>query len=115
MKPLRHLIILASILSASVSIALDKPAADTTTTAPKSAETPMPGVDTARQIRSMPACKATVEEHHSCYSIFRKADGNRFSIGSPAASHEVVKFLETLKTGQTYQFPDVFYKYQQKK
>ena len=63
--------------------------------------TEMPGYETAGQIKAMPPCKAAVEEHHSCYSIFTTSDGKKFSIGSPAATREVVQFLQSLKTGQT--------------
>ena len=63
-------------------------------------------------IKAISPCKATVAEHHACYSIFRTADGKRFSIGSPAATPEVVQFLGTLKEGHAYKFPGVFLDYQ---
>ena len=78
----------------------------------KSADTAMPDYETAEQIKAMSPCKATVEEHHPCYSIFRTADGKKFSIGSPAASQHVVQFLGTLKQGHAYRFPGVFLDYQ---
>src|SRR3954470_2042284 len=75
------------------------------------AETTMPSAETAAQIEAMPACKATVEEHAPCYAVFRTADGKKFSIGSPAATQDVVQFLQTLKDGATYEFPRVFLEY----
>ena len=78
----------------------------------KSADTAMPDYETAEQIKAMSPCKATVEEHHPCYSIFRTADGRKFSIGSPAATQEVVQFLGALKEGRAYRFPDVFRDFQ---
>src|SRR6266498_1897347 len=68
--------------------------------------------ETAEQIKAMPPCKATVAEHHGCYSVFRTADGKKFSIGSPAATQDVVQFLQTLKNGRSYEFPSVFLDYQ---
>src|SRR6266568_5116194 len=59
----------------------------------------------------MPPCQATVDEHNSCYSIFRTAEGKKFFIGSRAATPEVVQFLKTLKNGQTYEFPGAFLDY----
>jgi hypothetical protein len=78
----------------------------------KSAETAMPDYETAEQIKTMSPCKATVEERHPCYSIFRTADGKKFSIGSPSATQEVVQFLGTLKEGHAYEFSGVFLDYQ---
>ena len=78
----------------------------------KSADTVMPDYETAEQIKAMSPCKATVEERQPCYSIFRTADGKKFSIGSPAATREVVQFLGTLKEGQVYKFPGTFLDYQ---
>src|SRR5262245_37861008 len=71
-------------------------------------------LETAEQIRAMPPCKATVEEREPCGSMFTTADGRKFYIGSPAAPPEVVQFLQTLKDGQTYEFPGVFLNYQKK-
>ena len=78
----------------------------------KSSDTVIPNYETAEQIKAMSPCKATVEEHHPCYSIFRTADGKKFSIGSPAATQHVVQFLGTLKEGHGYKFPGVFLDYQ---
>ena len=79
----------------------------------KSAET-FTGFETPKQISAMPPCKATLEQQQPCSSIFRTADGRKFNIGSPAATPEVVQFLQTLKQGQTYEFPGVFLNYQKK-
>ena len=74
---------------------------------------PGPVYDTAEQIQNMPACKAVVEERGPCYVHLRTADGNGFLIGSPAAGADVVQFLDVLKDGRTYRFPDTFRKYQE--
>ncbi len=76
------------------------------------ATTIIPSSDTAAEIRAMPRCRATVEGHHSCYSEFRTTDGQRFYIGSPAASLEVVRFLRTLQPGPAYEFPGIFHAYE---
>jgi hypothetical protein len=78
----------------------------------KSADTVMPDYETAEQIKAMSPCKATVEERQPCCLIFRTADGKKFSIGSPAATPEVVQFLGTLKEGNAYKFPGIFLDYQ---
>jgi len=82
---------------------------------PQLEKEPGPGYDTAEQIQSMPACNAVVVERGPCYVRLRTADGNEFFIGSPAAGADVVKFLEVLKDGQTYKFPDTFQKYQEQR
>ena len=115
MKPLQRLVALACILAAPFTHAAEKPAGPAPADAKKSVEIVPPSYETVQQIKAMPPCKATVEEHHSCYSIFRTDDGKQFSIGSPAAKREVVQFLQTLKDGQTYKFPSVFLDYQKNK
>jgi hypothetical protein len=74
-----------------------------------------PVYDTAEQIQTMPACKAVVVERGPCYVYLGTADGNGFFIGSPAAGADVVRFLEVLKDGRTYKFPDTFQKYQEQR
>ena len=74
-----------------------------------------PVYDTADQIRTIPACKAVVVERGPCYVRLETADGNEFFIGSPAAGADVVQFLEGLKDGRTYKFPDTFKKYQEQR
>lgn len=78
-------------------------------------KTPGPVYDTAEQIQAMPACKATVVERGPCYVHLRTADGTGFFIGSPAASADVVQFLEALKDGRTYKFPGTFLKHQEER
>ena len=115
MKPLQRFIAFACILAAPVTHAAEKPAGNAPVDAKKSAEIVRPGYRTAQEIKAMSPCKATVEEHRSCYSILRTDDGKQFSIGSPTANLEVVQFLRTLKNGQTYEFPSVFIDYQKNK
>lgn len=72
------------------------------------AESPAMCYDTARRIEEMPACKGRVLElFHGCARIMT-ADGVKFWIGSPAATSDVVRFVETLREGQEYQFPGKF-------
>jgi hypothetical protein len=76
-------------------------------------ETAAPVYEMAQQIEAMPPCKATVVHRYPCYSLLRTTDGKKFCIGSPGATPEVSRFLETLKDGRTYRFPDAFLSYQQ--
>jgi hypothetical protein len=115
MKLLQRLIALACILAAPITNAGEKPPGNAPSDAAKIAETAPPSYESAEQIKAMPPCKAIVEENHGCYSIFRTLDGKKFSIGSPAATQQVVRFLGTLKEGQTYKFPSVFVDYQKQK
>ena len=76
-------------------------------------ETARPIYERAEEIKTMPPCKATVVQAYPCYSLLRATDGKKFCIGSPGATPEVSRFLETLKPGRTYRFPDAFLTYQQ--
>ena len=76
-------------------------------------QTAVPVYEMAQEIKAMPPCKAKVVHTYPCYSRLRATDGKEFCIGSPGASPEVSRFLETLKDGQTYRFPDAFLAYQQ--
>ena len=67
----------------------------------------------AEEIKTMPPCKATGMNTYPCYSLLRATDGKKFYIGSPGATREVSRFLETLKLGRTYNFPDSFLTYEQ--
>ncbi len=82
------------------------------TSGAKKPTTAIPSADTVAQIQALPRCRATVEEHHACYSAFRTADGQRFFIGGPGAGTAMWQFLRSLKEGQTYEFPAVFLAYQ---
>ena len=114
MKLLQRLIILACILAAPVTNAGEKPANNAASDAKKSAETESPGYETAEQIKAMPPCKAMIVENGVCVFTFRTSDGKKFYIGSPFAAREVQQFLETLKEGRTYKFPDAFLDHQKK-
>ena len=78
-------------------------------------EAPGPVYDTAEQIQAMPACKAVVVERGPCYVRLRTADGSGFFIGSPGAGAELVRFLESLKDGRSYKFPETFRKYREER
>jgi hypothetical protein len=82
-----------------------------TSDAKKSAEA-VPIYETAKEIKAMPPCKATVVHTYPCYSLLRATDGKQFCIGSPGATLEVGNFVETLKDGQTYKIPGAFLTYQ---
>jgi len=112
MKLRQRLFALACILATPSTHAVEKPGGNAPAEAKKPAETRMLTFETAAQIKAMPPCKARVEEHAPCYSVFRAADGKKFSIGSPSATQDVVQFLQTLKNGQIYKFPGVFLDYQ---
>ncbi len=73
-----------------------------------------PTYETAEQIRAMVPCKAKVEHVGVLDSRIATADGKMFFIGSPDAAREVIQFVQTLKVGQTYEFPRVFLEYQKK-
>jgi hypothetical protein len=75
----------------------------------------VPVYDTAEKIQSIPACKAVVAERGPCYVRLRTSEGKGFLIGSPAAGADVLQFLEGLRDGQTYRFPDAFQKYQEQR
>src|SRR5258708_26678701 len=108
MKLLQGVITLACILAAPVTNAGEKAAGNATSDAKKSAETAIPDYNTAKQLKAMPPCKATVEHNGTCVLSLRTADGKEFYIGSPGATPEVNYFLHTLKEGQTYEFPGTF-------
>jgi hypothetical protein len=76
---------------------------------------PGPVYETAGEILAMPPCKGVVVERAPCYVCLRTADGKGFYIGSPGSNEEVTRFLQELKDGRTYKFPDVFVKYQKQR
>jgi hypothetical protein len=115
MKLLHCLTALALVLTAPVTHAEEKSSGKETADGKKAAEIALPGYESAEQITAMLPCKATVEESHGCYSVFTTADGKKFSIGGPGATKEVVRFLQTLKDGESYELPGAFLDYQKKK
>ena len=44
-------------------------------------------------------------------AYIRTANGRRLCIGGPGATREVAGFVEVLREGQTYKFPDAFLEY----
>jgi hypothetical protein len=74
-----------------------------------------PVYETAEQIQSMPPCKAVVVEKGPCYVYLRAANGEGFYLGSPGSNAEVAQFLEGLKEGRTYRFPETFLQYQKQR
>jgi hypothetical protein len=85
---------------------------------PKETRTPAiaPGsvFETAGEILGMPPCEGVVVDRAPCYVSLKTAEGTAFFIGSPASGAEVVRFLEVLKDGRTYKFPDEFVRFQGK-
>ena len=71
-----------------------------------------PIYETVEEIRAMPPCKARVVQTYPCSSLLRTTDGQKFYIGSPGATSEVSRFIETLNNTVTYSFPDAFLAYQ---
>ncbi len=78
-------------------------------------EAPEPVYDTAEKIQAMPRCEATVLERGPCFVYCRTAKAEGFYIGSPANSAEVGRFLDLLKDGQTYKFPETFIHYRKQR
>ena len=71
--------------------------------------------DTAELIKAMRPCKAKVVQRAPCFVYLSTADGKGFYIGSPAPDPEVASFLDVLKDGRTYKFPEAFLKYQKQR
>jgi hypothetical protein len=82
--------------------------------APEAANPAAPNYESVAQIKAMPACVAKVMEVGPCYAECKTADGKTLFLGSPAAPREVVRFIRTLKEGQTCQLPEAFVAYLQK-
>ena len=74
-----------------------------------------PVYDTPEGIRAMAPCKAVVVDRGLCFVYLRKADGSGFYIGSPGNGAEGGHFLDVLKDGKTYKFPDQFLDYQRQR
>jgi len=70
-----------------------------------------PAFDTAETIKAMPPSKARVEHIGVRDSRLRTTDGKLFFIGGDKATPEVIRFLQTLKHEQTYEFPGAFLDY----
>ena len=63
------------------------------------------------QVIGMPPCRATVESLRPCDAALRTDDGTVLYLGSPAAPITVVRFVRTLKVGQTCSLPQDFIRY----
>jgi len=81
---------------------------------PKKSAEARPVYETAEQIKAMPVVKATLVEKGPCYSVFRRADGKQFVIGTPGSGPEVGQFLGTLEVRQAYELPRAFVDYQKR-
>ena len=73
---------------------------------------PGPVYETAELIKTMPHCKAKVVQRGPCFLYLTTADGKGFYLGSPGSQADVGLFLDTLKDGHRYVFPDAFLQYQ---
>lgn len=71
--------------------------------------------DTPEEIQAMPACKAMVVERGPCYVRLKKESGDVFLVGGPGATADVVQFLQVLRDGQAYRFPETFQRYQEQR
>jgi hypothetical protein len=60
----------------------------------------------------MPLCKGAVERKVVCYVVLRTGDGGYFHVGSPGNTAEVHRFVDTLETGRTYEFPGSFIEFE---
>ena len=115
MTVLPRLVAIAALFAAQFSHAEDKLTGNTTPDAKKSAETAIPDYETAAQIKAMPPCKAVLEHDGTCVFSFTTTDGKKFWIGSPASKQDVIRFLQSLKVGETYELPKAFLDYQNRK
>lgn len=79
---------------------------------PPTSDLSSPIYETAQQIASMPSCKARVVHRDPCSLYLLTTNGKGFHLGSPGSNPEVSRFLDTLKDGQRYRFPNVFREYQ---
>jgi hypothetical protein len=115
MKLLLSLITLVVLVVAIVTRAGGgAPQAAPVATSEVAAAVPILDCETAADIKAMPSCKAVLEKEASCVYLFKTAAGQKFYIGSPASPPEVIQFLQTLKSGRTYKFPDAFLAYEKK-
>jgi hypothetical protein len=69
---------------------------------------------TAEEMKAMPVCKGRLELTGPCYSVFKTADGQWFTIGDPGSKPDVYEFLRSLADGQSYDFPKAFLDYHRK-
>ena len=70
-----------------------------------------PVYDTAEGIQAMPPCKDVVVQRAPCFVYLSTTDGKGVFIGSPDSNAEVGRFIDGLKDGRSYKFPDTFLKY----
>jgi len=78
-------------------------------------EDPCAVYETAEEILAMPAGKARVEQSGPCYVYLMNKQGRGFYLGGPGAGAEVWSFLDVLKEGRAYRFPEVFREYRRVK
>jgi hypothetical protein len=73
-----------------------------------------PAYETAERIGAMPPCKAIVEHVGVSDARLVSADGKMFFLGGAGAAPQVVRFLESLKHGASYEFPAAFTEFQKR-
>ena len=67
------------------------------------------------QLESIPKCKATVEKITPCSVHLKTDDGQALSLAGPGgADRAILRFMDTLKKGQTYTLPDAFIEFREK-
>ena len=104
---------LASLTSLAVTMLLTSCEAQRNTPQPGDAADPV--YETAEEIQAMPPCQAVVAERGPCFVYLRTAEGKGFYIGSPGCGAEVTRFLDALKDGGTYKFPQTFMEYERQR
>lgn len=114
MKLLRCVTTIVCILGPPFANAGEKTESGTGESGEKVGEATLPSYETAKQIRAMKPCAATVESTHGCYAVLRTADGEGFTMGGPGNTAELNRFIGTLKEGQTYKLPGFFLTYQKR-
>jgi hypothetical protein len=110
MKKTLHLTGLAFLGTLAAAMLLTGCAAEKATQ--EHGKAPGPVYETAEEIKAMPPCEAKIVRRSPCSVCLRTAGGKGFYLGSPGSKADVGRFLAALKDGQTYDFPDVFLKYQ---
>ena len=63
---------------------------------------------------ALPACNGRIVAKSPCCIFIETTDGKRFSIGGPGATRAVSLFINTLRVGETYRFPDAWREYLKK-
>ena len=68
-----------------------------------------------KHLESIAKCQATVEKITACSVHLKTDDGQAISLAGPGgADRAILRFMDTLKKGQTYTLPDAFIEFRKK-